>query len=289
MKNKFISGIMLLIILVSFGAVQSYATESSNSGGDGKDIAFGLVESTPSNSAKAVKLDTQIKLLFNKNVVHFTVKDHNALYISLLDENNKNIPIDIIFPDDQIEPDRKREVNLKPKEDLKENTTYRVEISPEFKAKNGNSLGKKVSFSFTTVKLSSDDVITDTDIKTPDKPEKTPVQSENEAVSEEASTTSKKDSSNFSSDDTLEAEVVAEDTDLDSETGSDIPDNSEVDLDDQDESNILDENTETSEDSKKSSKKYVWPILLIVILVSISAYIIKVKRLKQWQEGGSCM
>jgi len=145
MKNNFLLRITLIAIFIFTNTLSTFCSDN------GKDNAFALVESTPQNAAQNISVDAQIKLIFNKNVVNLTVKDNNSKCFSLFDSNNQTAPIEVIFPDDQIEPDKKREIYLKPKEPLKENTTYKVVISPELQAKNGSSLEKCISLAFTTI------------------------------------------------------------------------------------------------------------------------------------------
>lgn len=153
MKRKRVLGILISIILFILCTNPSYATATGNGDGDGKGEVLELVESTPKNNQQGVKLDSEIKLVFNKNIVNMAVKDNNLKCFSLKDSNNQTISIDVIFPDDQVEPDRKREVVLKPHEALKENMSYRVEITKKLQAKNGISLTKDLSFSFSTSPL----------------------------------------------------------------------------------------------------------------------------------------
>ncbi len=146
MKNKFT--LWVLIFLVFISTPVSYGESGDGSGGGG---AFKFVESIPENSAKGVRPDEEVKLLFNKNVVNFSVKDNNAKCFSIKDADNKEVPIEVIFADDQIDRDKRREIILRPKEPFDQNTAYTVHISPNLKAKNGDNLGKDVSISFTTV------------------------------------------------------------------------------------------------------------------------------------------
>lgn len=146
MKIKFLSLFMALVLASTVNACAE--TLSSV---DGKKIEFCLEDSLPQNSAADVELDSNIKLLFNKNVVNMTVKENNSKCIKLKDEDGQVVPSELIFPDDQVEPDKKREIYIDPAEDLKENTTYTVEISPDMLAKNGSTLGEAVYISFTTI------------------------------------------------------------------------------------------------------------------------------------------
>jgi len=159
MGNKTKVLISILIICVFVSSISVYGEETKK--------PLYLEETFPKDSSKDVPLDTEIKLLFNKNVVNFTVKENNSTCFSIIDENNNEIPIDVIFPDDQIEPERKREIIIRPKEAFNENTTYTVKISANLMAKNGNTLGENLSFSFTTIQLTN----TETDTNKVEEPE----------------------------------------------------------------------------------------------------------------------
>lgn len=146
MKTK-----ILALVLAAFIAAGSSPLYASETAVDGKSIEFQLVGSEPSDSSKDVSLDVTITLLFNKNVVNFSVKDNNLNCIFLKDSSGQIVDANLIFPDDQVEPDKKREIYIDPISDLKENTTYTVEISADMLAKNGSTLGEPSSVSFTTL------------------------------------------------------------------------------------------------------------------------------------------
>lgn len=151
MKIKVALYIVLICVFIFGSGITSQAMAIMD--GDGKSTALDLAESDPANGDMNVALDAQIKLLFNKNVVNMTIKDNNSKCFTLLDADKNEVPMDVIFADDQIEPDKKREIILKPKEVLQENMTYSVEILSGLQAKNGTSLSKTVTFSFTTIAL----------------------------------------------------------------------------------------------------------------------------------------
>lgn len=153
MKNKLVLFVMIFVIIL--GNTISFADDTVVKE-DGQSIEFQLVESTPQNLSVDVALDAEIKLLFNKNVVNMTIKENNLKCIKLTDAKGETVAADLIFPDDQIEPDRKREIIIKPNEPLNENETYIVEISADMQAKNGSLLGEPAFVSFTTVLLSAE-------------------------------------------------------------------------------------------------------------------------------------
>ncbi len=149
MKNKFVLSVIIFIIVFSTITVSADDTVTNV---DGKTIGFQLEESLPQNNSVDVALDIEIKLLFNKNVVNMSIKENNAKCIKLLNSNGEIVSSELFFPDDQIEPERKREIIIKPSKPLNENETYKVEISSDMQAKNGTILGVPAFVSFTTVK-----------------------------------------------------------------------------------------------------------------------------------------
>lgn len=144
--NKNIVYILILVLVFSISFVFS-----DNGSGGGKSTALDLVQSTPADGETSVSIDTEILLLFNKNVVNMTVKDNNRNCIKLLNEDGTEVAADLIFPDDQINPDKKREISIKPKKPLEKGKKYIVKILPEFMAKNGTNLGKTIETSFETI------------------------------------------------------------------------------------------------------------------------------------------
>jgi hypothetical protein len=137
--------IMLIFIFSAFA-------EGGDGSGGGKDIPFQFVSSSIPNGSEDVETDTDIVLLFNKNVVNITVRENNMKCFTLKDSGGKEIPVEIIMGDDQVEPTQevKRTVTVKPKSDLSSGETYLLKISKDLQAKNGSYLGKDTYISFST-------------------------------------------------------------------------------------------------------------------------------------------
>jgi len=109
-----------------------------------------LLESSSVKDGQAdVAVDAEIELVFSNNVANQSVKDKNAACISLT-QNGKETPAEIIMADDQIQPDLKRIIRVKPKETFKPGQRYELVIKGGLTSKNGNSLGKDTVISFTT-------------------------------------------------------------------------------------------------------------------------------------------
>jgi hypothetical protein len=141
MKKTLVLVIALTLLTSLFTLVQ--ATE-------GNKPLF-LDTASPEDGSSEIPVSQEIKLVFSKNVVNVSIKDINMTCFTMEDSEGNDVPIDIVMGDDQIHPDEKRDITIKPIEGLKEDMTYTIRISPEMVAKNGNTLGEEVSLSFSTI------------------------------------------------------------------------------------------------------------------------------------------
>ena len=150
-KNKRFSTIFLsLLIILSMFITPVYCSGGGGSGGGGgSSVNLELVSSTPS-SGSTIDTDSSITLVFNKNVAHDDVKSINSDSIKLVSKDGQDVPIEVIFADTNLEPEKRTEIVVKPKETLSEDTSYTLQISSSLKAKNGMNLDKDTSVSFTT-------------------------------------------------------------------------------------------------------------------------------------------
>lgn len=131
------------------GASSVLAEDGKGSGG-GKQNAMTLDSSDPIDGQKDVKLPVEIKLTFSKNVVNMSVRDMNKKAITLSSGDGNVIPIEVSMADDQMEPDKNQEVLIKPSQDLKPGTAYKVTVASEIQSKSGVSLGKETVLNFIT-------------------------------------------------------------------------------------------------------------------------------------------
>lgn len=141
----FILAVLCSIVLV----LPAMAGEGDGSGG-GKDQPLALTSSSPADGQKDVTLSGEIKLTFSKNVVYLTVRDNNSRCLALYSQEGKEIPIEVIMADDQVEFDKRRDIVIKPRQELQDGTKYTVKVAPQLKSKSGVTLGKEVVISFTT-------------------------------------------------------------------------------------------------------------------------------------------
>jgi hypothetical protein len=263
MKIKFLSILLAAVIAAN---VTAYA-ETINTE-DGKKIEFCLEDSLPQNLAVDVDTDSNIKLIFNKNVVNFSVKENNLKCISLKNEDGQVVPSELIFPDDQIEPDKKREIYIDPVENLNEKTTYTVEISSDMLAKNGSTLGETVYVSFTTLSSKTQEVAETKNTEQPLQPttevSNTPQQPE---TTEESTVETKAEES------PVKENAISEESITEEVLETNVP---EVDKQSGEENSSSNEENDADENSKDFGLIYA----VIVLVLATSAFIVykKIKK-----------
>lgn len=108
-----------------------------------------LDASSITDNQKKVALNESIILTFSNNVINASVRDNNAGCFRLLCAG-KEVAIDVVMADDQVQPDQKRIITIDPKEPLQKGRRYTLQISKDLTAKNGNSLGSDMNIAFTT-------------------------------------------------------------------------------------------------------------------------------------------
>lgn len=140
---------LLLAALLLVPVLPSWAGEGDGSGG-GQGQPLELVSSSPADGQSDVVLSAEIKLTFNKNVVYMTVRDRNSKCLALYSQDGIEVPVDVVMADDQVESEKKRDIIIKPRQELQAGTKYTVKVAPQLEAKSGASLGKEVKISFTT-------------------------------------------------------------------------------------------------------------------------------------------
>lgn len=134
--KKWVS-IILVLVLMSVGVFA-----------EGKELT--LDTSSVEDGAKDVSVMPEIELTFTNNVVNMKVKDDNMTMIEMKDSSDNSVAIIVEMADDQIQPDLKRIVNVKPESELKAGETYTLIIKKGFKSKTGSEIANDISIGFTT-------------------------------------------------------------------------------------------------------------------------------------------
>ena len=116
------------------------------------DKPLNLKASNPADNSTDVALDAILSLEFSNNVVNFSVSEANRECFALRTAEGSSVPIEIIMPDDQIEPEKKRNISIQPVSPFLQNTKYELIISGSLQAKNGKTLGDDRILRFSTGK-----------------------------------------------------------------------------------------------------------------------------------------
>lgn len=142
-KKRIIISLLIFILSLNFMVL---AGPGDGSGG-GHKIPLALEKSSIKNG-DSLGNKPSIRLEFNKNIVNFKVKDNNIKAIKLYDSGNKQVPIVVDMKDDQVEPDKRRELTVSPKNPLS-NGKYKLTVDNSFSSKSDMKLKNAVSINFT--------------------------------------------------------------------------------------------------------------------------------------------
>lgn len=145
--------VLILCLILTVTAAPSFADAGHGSGGgngENRTIPLTLESTSVADGASNVAVNETIQLNFNKNICNVTVLANNKKCFHLTDEAGEPVAICLIFPDNQVQQDYRREVFIRPSEDLKANSLYKVSIDSTLVAKNGTSIDNAHTFSFTT-------------------------------------------------------------------------------------------------------------------------------------------
>lgn len=148
-RGRFIVVLLAVVFCLAIMAAPALSGQGDGSGG-GQGNPLILVSSNPADGQKDVELPVLINLSFSKNVINMTVSDNNRKCFSLYSADGLLVPVEVIMADDQIEPEKKRDISVKPLHDLKPGTSYKLKISQELRSKSGVCLEKPVSITFVT-------------------------------------------------------------------------------------------------------------------------------------------
>jgi|GEM_PF-5284695 len=157
LKNNNVGILFLLVLSMCLSPVSVMASGAGDGSGGGHNEPLTMESSSIKDGEENIALQPEIKLVFSKNVVNIKVKDHNSKSISLVTSQGDIVPVEVIMEDDQIRPDKRREVVIKPKKRLNTNTKYVLNINTSFKSKSEISLKEPLKISFTTIKKDETD------------------------------------------------------------------------------------------------------------------------------------
>jgi len=147
--------LITLIALVAALPVHAASTRAADSEDSDSSTALILETCSIKNLEADVPLNPMIQLDFNKNVVNIAVAQNNIACFHLIDENRDSVAIKLIFPDDQLQQEVKRNIFITPEAELEPESTYTLIVDQTLMAKNGSYLNKAYQYTFTTGASSS--------------------------------------------------------------------------------------------------------------------------------------
>jgi len=157
MQRWLLSVALALLGVLILGVAVASAAEGS---GSGESSAFALVSSSIPDGAHDVLPDSQIQLKFSKNVTNITVKENNQSCFSMVDNLGNNIALNVIMADDQLERDKRNDIVIAPVNPLSESRLYTLTISENLTCKNGQTLEKPQTITFSTIGYESNQATT---------------------------------------------------------------------------------------------------------------------------------
>lgn len=149
MNKRKIFLLCLCLIFVLIPIIQPTFADEESEGKRNNPLV--LISSNPIDGAKNVPVQTEIILNFSKNIAHMTVRDKNIKCFSLVNAKSESVQTNIVIADNQIEPEKRRDVYLRPLNDLEPGMTYTVIVDPSFQSKSEVKLNGELKINFTTI------------------------------------------------------------------------------------------------------------------------------------------
>jgi hypothetical protein len=183
--------IILCITVFCYSALALGEASTGDGSGGGKGNAVAILKTCPIQNADNVPIDSTIIFGFNKNVVHFSVNENNRTCFSMTDSTGNAVSFTVVMADDQVEPEKRRDISIKPTSSLKAGTSYSVLVSKDILSKSGDTMSDSYTLTFTTA---ADKAQTPKKVEAPPAPAASPSANSNK-VTPPASLTSKPASS----------------------------------------------------------------------------------------------
>ena len=123
--------------------------DGSGKGGGGK-IGLSIESSMPADGETGVALMTEIRCAFTHNVIAGKLAEKNLALLSLETADGTKVETDVWVGDEQVDPELRTQLFMKPKADLEPGKTYTVRVAAGLEAKNGMVTKEDETFTFTT-------------------------------------------------------------------------------------------------------------------------------------------
>lgn len=146
---KKIIPIMAALVLALAMPAAAFA-EGGNGGGGGTGGGAAkplVVESASIENGEAIEADGTITLVFSKNVCAASVRDANSELVSVVDAQGAEVPVVVTLADDQVEPEKKRDMVIGFEQPLGEGS-YVLTAQAGITAKSGDALAEDYVLEF---------------------------------------------------------------------------------------------------------------------------------------------
>lgn len=154
MKTKVLS-VIATFLIIAIGVVQpinvfAAGEEGTGTGtGTGSSDPLAVVSATIQDGQKDVSPSQEITFVFSKNVANLTVKENNEKSFTVTDHSGKPVGFTVLIADDQLEREKRNDINIIIDGGLKAGEDYTIAISKNIMAKNGESLDQDYTYGFT--------------------------------------------------------------------------------------------------------------------------------------------
>ena len=109
-----------------------------------------LLTSSIAEGDRGIATNPLIQLDFNKNVVNFSILRENLASLHLVDATGTSVPLQVVFPDDQLQVQVKRVIFIYPQSTLEADAQYSLIIDNTLRSKNGDYIDMAYRIKFTT-------------------------------------------------------------------------------------------------------------------------------------------
>lgn len=141
-----------LILVISLVVVLAIWTISAVAQGSGKNpLVMEGLRMTDELNEEGQRMIV-IEFTFSKNVVNMVVSENNSKCFKVINKEGGNeVPLEVEMADDQIEREKRNNINLIIKNGIEPLKTYQIIVSPELESKSGEKLGEELVLEFMTL------------------------------------------------------------------------------------------------------------------------------------------
>ncbi len=182
--------LFIITCLIFSISAQAFAFGQAGSGdqsGGGSEAPVEVKLTYPQNKATNFPVGDIIMFGFNKNVVHFSINKANRDCFKMVDSQNQAVAFTVVMADDQVEPQKRRDIGIKPKSPLKSGEHYIVTVSKNLSAKSGDTMLSDYVLEFTTEGIQEENVVIPPPPEPPTEPTVKPAEEVQVANSTETS------------------------------------------------------------------------------------------------------